>query len=311
MKAMTMTQTHGMTAAAEVWRVAQDGGSLSLSQGVYGSAEAMRIASDGLTLASGQGLAGAVLARRVPILLHELDAESFERCEAARDSGIASAVSLPVFDEAKLTYVVSFMFRGGEPRVGGVELWTGRRGRFELGMTAAFYSGLERFGAISKHVNFPRGSGLPGLVWESACPKIMTGLGSSRAFLRSSGAESAGLRTGMGLPVIHRNELQAVMLWLSSHNSPLAVAHEVWESADGRPESLACSYATRGDNAMPTSDNTQMPVLILESAQQRRPILFEDGSMLGTRWNNVSMEGGVALPVLVHDRVRAVLMMAW
>ncbi|MEM1026780.1 MAG: hypothetical protein AAGJ38_01720 [Planctomycetota bacterium] len=289
-----MTQTHGMTAAAEVWRVSEDESQATLLEGVYGDCEALRLSAGNQTLAAGEGLAGAALARKVPVLLDRLDSESFERCEEAASGGVVAAVALPVFDEAKLTSVAVVMFRGAPEMVGAVELWAGRRGRFELGLTEAHYAGLDRFGKVSRHVNFPMGSGLPGLVWQTAMPRVMSGLGQSREFLRSSGAETSGLTDGFGYPVIHRNELKAVMLWLSSGGSPLARLHEVWQAGDTGVQRVASVFA-------PGTEAWDANEVVARTARERRPVVFDDDA-----WS-----GGIALPVLVHDRVSAVGVLAW
>lgn len=289
-----MTQTHGMTAAAEVWAVSDDEASLSWREGVYGDCEALRLASRDAQLASGEGLAGAALARRVPILLERLDDDCFDRTEAAASGGVVSAIGLPVFDEAKLTSVAVVMFRGQPEMVGAVELWAGRRGRFELGLTEAYYAGLERFGKVSRHVNFPMGSGLPGMVWQTAMPRVMSGLGSSREFLRSSGAETAGLTDGFGYPIVCRNELKAVMLWLSSGASPLARLHEVWQMGAAGLQRTASIFA-------PGTEAWDASAVVEQASGERRPVVFE-----GDGWS-----GGIALPVLVHDRVAGVGVLAW
>ncbi len=360
---MTMTRMDEITAAAEVWHVDADETQAMLIDGVYGAAEALGFSRDGLVLHAGQGLAGAVLARRVPVLLRELDREAFEGSEAAAASGVVAAIGIPVFDEEKLTAVLVVMFRGNPGMVGGVELWVGRRGRVELGLTEAYYAGLERFGKISKYVNFPIGSGLPGMAWAIGAPRLITGLGKSQAFLRSSGAESAGLVTGFGVPIVHRNELLAVMLWLSSRATPLARWHQVWESSDGRVESLRCVAADGVGSGEVKSEKLKVKsregvgsggaelqaaitAAVREAGQRRMPVVFDDVSAQGLEgvglgevkseklkvksvegeqgnWGGAKPQaagwggrggrvlGGFALPVLRHDGVRAVGVMAW
>ncbi len=289
-----MTQTHGMTAAAEVWRVSEDETRLALAEAIYGGNESLRLASSSLSLSTGEGLAGAVLARRVPVFLEEFDDESFERAVPARADGVAAVLGLPVFDQAKLTHVVLFMFRGGPDAVGAVELWAGRRGRFELGLTEAYYAGLERFGKVSRHVNFPMGSGLPGMIWQTAMPRVLTGVGRSREFLRSSGAESAGLTNGFGYPVIERNELKAVMLWLSSSESPLARVQEVWRPGEDGWKRVQCA-SEQGIEIIEADE------VIERCVAERAPILAEKPGCSGV----------AALPVMIHENVRAVGVIAW
>ncbi|MEM9252422.1 MAG: hypothetical protein AAGB29_08745 [Planctomycetota bacterium] len=308
MTTMTMTQANGMTAAAEVWAVDADGGAARRIEGVYGSCEALRLTSDGLRLEAGQGLVGAVAAREVPILLDELDDESFERCEAARASGVDGALALPLFDEGRLTHVAVLMFRGAAGMVGAVELWTGRRGRFELGLAEAFAPGLDRFAALSQHVNFPMGSGLPGLVWQSSRPMLLKGIGTSVKFLRSTGAETAGLTTGIGYPVRKGNELQAVALWLSSAVSPLLKRHEVWLSETGDAAGLQLADVADEAGSLERADG--LKGYAERAAQERRPVVFDVSDAQAFRGAN-EIVAGVALPVLVHDRVTAVGVIAW
>ncbi|MEO1235831.1 MAG: GAF domain-containing protein [Planctomycetota bacterium] len=311
--AMTSTQTQAMTAAAEVWRVDAQEQSVTLIESVYLDAEALRPAGEGggATLATGQGLAGLVLARRVPVLLNEPDAESFERVGPAADVGVKAVLGLPIFDEDKLTYVVVLMFRGSPGMVGAVELWAGRSGRFELGLAELFHSGLEHFAKVSEHVNFPMGSGLPGEVWRDARPRLMTGLGQSRGFLRSSGAETAGLTTGFGYPIIHRNELKAVMLWLSSAVSPLAAYQAVWRTKDGTAGALARWCDDRGVGlAHGAASSEAVPGAVLKAGSERRPVVFTEAGAGGAP-EDAKVSAGLALPVFAHEKMRAVGVLAW
>ena len=57
---------------------------------------------------------------------------------------------------------------------------------------------------------------------------IVEKLGQSQGFLRSTGAESEGLGTGFGFPVVNRTDLKSVLLLLSSATTPIARVHEVW-----------------------------------------------------------------------------------
>ncbi|MEO0588835.1 MAG: hypothetical protein AAF078_14500, partial [Planctomycetota bacterium] len=243
----------------------------------------------------------------VPVLLTELDEESFERCDAAKASGIGGAVAVPVFDESRLTSVALLMLRASG-MTGAIELWAGRRGRFELGLAETFAPGLERFAKLSRYVGFPKGSGLPGLVWETSRPRLLRGIGTSNQFLRSSGAETSGLTTGFGYPVRRGNELLAVVLWLSSSVSPLARRHELWETPDGSSAGLKLT-----DVADANADEHRHGALepfVREAGETRRPVVF-DAAGLSVADGDNAVSAGIALPVLVHDRLGAVGVLAW
>lgn len=305
---MTMTHANEMTAAAEVWQVAPDAASAQLIQGVYGPCEALRLASQGLTLDVGQGLVGAVLARQVPVLLSDLDDESFERTQPAQSGGVTAVLALPMFDENRLAYVTVFMYRSAPEMIGAVELWAARRGRFELGLAEEFAPGLDHFAKLSRYVGFPKGSGLPGVVWERSTPWLIRGIGHSKMFLRSTGAETAGLTTGLGYPVRRGNELLAVATWLSSGVSPLIRRHEVWLSSDGNPETLALAQVADAGDTPARHEALRDPVRM--AAKERRPMVLEtEGLPLAEGENAVT--GVAILPVLNHDKVSAVGVLAW
>ena len=313
----TATRTDSMTAGVEIWTPDEAAGRIRHAAGVYGGAgaEGLRLASADRAFSSGEGLPGAVMARGVPVLLDELDEEAFPRAQEAAEAGVVAALGLPVFDEDKLVSVVTFLFRGGPGFVGGVELWAGQRGRFELGLSNAHHSGLERFARLSRFVNFPMGSGLPGFVWENKCPKVVNQLSGSTGFLRSSGAETAGLAAAVGVPVCFQNELRAVMLWLSTRQTPLARLQEAWISGDGGGLAFGGGGALGVPGMVdPEAEASAVPA-VAEAAASRRPVLVDDPARLGAfRAEAARAQGvtaGVALPVLVLGKLRAVCLLAW
>ena len=310
------TQAASTTAAVEVW-TPTGGDRITCTAGVYGGpgAEALRLASEGMTFSGGEGLPGAVLARGVPVLLDELDDESFPRRSVAGEAGVVAALGVPIFDEDQLVSVVLFLFRGGPERVGAVELWAGQRGRMELGLSKAFYGGLGRFARLSRHVNFPMGAGLPGFVWENKCPKAVNNLAGSAGFLRSSGAETAGLAAGFGFPVCFQNELRAVMLWLSTAATPLARLHEVWLSEDGGGLRFGGGAALGRPGLLDPETAADAVPAVAEVMSTKRPVLIADPAALGAHREEAAraagIASGVAMPVLVLGRLRAVAVLAW
>ncbi|BAM04195.1 GAF domain-containing protein [Phycisphaera mikurensis] len=311
------TQTNPMTAGVETWAPDEAAGRIRRTAGLYqgDGSEGLRLASAELSFSSGEGLPGAVMARGVPVLLDGLDEEAFPRAAEAREAGVTAALGLPVFDEDQLVSVVTFLFRGGPGFTGAVELWAGQKARFELGLAKAHYSGLERFGRLSKHVNFPMGAGLPGFVWENKCPKVVNNLQGSAGFLRSSGAETSGLAAAVGFPICFQNELRAVMLWLSTKESPLARLQEAWISGDGGALEFAGGSGLGREGLIdPNASAASVPAVATATAT-RRPVLFDDLASLGGHRAAAAAEAGltmgVALPVLVLGKLRAVCLLAW
>jgi PAS domain S-box-containing protein len=82
----------------------------------------------------------------------------------------------------------------------------------ELG--SAWYCGdgeLKPFRAVSEASQFKPGIGLPGRVWESKQPAWLEDVTNDPNFPRSAAARTAGLRTGVGIPILSGNQVIAVI----------------------------------------------------------------------------------------------------
>src|SRR6266403_2525843 len=70
---------------------------------------------------------------------------------------------------------------------------------------------LQDFRAASEATHFKPGVGLPGRVWESKQPAWVEDVTDDPNFPRSAAARTAGLRTGVGIPILSGNEVIAVL----------------------------------------------------------------------------------------------------
>jgi diguanylate cyclase (GGDEF)-like protein/PAS domain S-box-containing protein len=70
---------------------------------------------------------------------------------------------------------------------------------------------LERFRKTSLDMTFSPGTGLPGRVWESKRPVWIKDVTAERNFPRAAVATQAGLKAGLGIPVMVGNEFIAVL----------------------------------------------------------------------------------------------------
>jgi PAS domain S-box-containing protein len=83
-----------------------------------------------------------------------------------------------------------------------------------LDLVAAWYCGdgeLKPFKAASEASHFEPGIGLPGRVWESKQPAWVEDVTNDRNFPRSAAARTARLKTGVGIPILSRGKLIAVL----------------------------------------------------------------------------------------------------
>src|SRR6266481_8781989 len=70
---------------------------------------------------------------------------------------------------------------------------------------------LQDFRVASEATHFKPGVGLPGRVWESKQPAWVEDVTNDPNFPRSAAARTAGLRTGVGIPILSGNEVIAVI----------------------------------------------------------------------------------------------------
>ena len=324
---MALTQSPTMTsntlAAAEHWRYDAAAARLELDSAFYGEHGPLRDAGESINGRPGnrEGAFESILTDGVPRIVTDFGEMGFLHQEAAGLCGLGAAAMLPQTEGESVVGVTVLYFRADVKAA--VELWSGTRGRFELSLAEAYHPGLERFSRISRHVNFPRGAGLPGMCWETGLARIVPDVSTAKGFLRSSGAGSDGLGVGLGVPLMHRTELRAVLLLISGARRPVAAVHEVWvqDPADeGRlirsqgvyGGHVTLAEASRGQTFTAAGESgliggawaTGRPVLLdgAEAMAEAGMARLDGVHEAGLRW-------AVALPVVAVGRVRCVVTM--
>ena len=94
------------------------------------------------------------------------------------------------------------------------EAWVPAPDKSYLEMNLAWYSsikGLEEFREESKDIKFYKDVGLPGRVWASKKPLWVRDLSADKNFLRTQLVERFELKAGMGIPIIAKDEVVAVL----------------------------------------------------------------------------------------------------
>jgi PAS domain S-box-containing protein len=92
--------------------------------------------------------------------------------------------------------------------------WVPNTDRTVLELGSTWYCGdgeLKPFRAVSEASQFKPGIGLPGRVWESKQPAWVEDVTNDPNFPRSAAARTAGLRTGVGIPILSGNQVIAVL----------------------------------------------------------------------------------------------------
>jgi hypothetical protein len=181
-----------------------------------------------------------------------------------------------------------------------------------------YYGRLSTFEDVSRVMRFPRGQGLPGIVWERGLPYIMEDLGESTSFMRAAAARESGVSSGLGVPLFVGGEVQYVMTLLSASSTPLARGFEVWlPNAQGQLE-LKQSYYAKGltalaDECRGVSYSAALDVagLVSETGLPwalgcREPTR---GFLRASLANSLGLHFCVGLPVHDGDQLRAVVVM--
>lgn len=306
------SQLRAFVRAIEVWR--PDGDMLQLDSGAYGEHADLEQASVDLTLRRGQGLPGATWSTMRPEVWNELG-DRFVRSGPARVAGIGAAVAIPFFRGNELVAIVTFLCGGREQSEGCIEVWESN-GKGELEHADGYYGKLTNFEQVSRQLKFPRGVGLPGLVFQHGSPQIVDDLKKSNSFLRAAAARESGVESGLGLPIYVGGVIAQVILFLSAQSSPLARAFEVWRlDEDGAlardqayysQELLAFGESRKalrcgaGEQLAGRAYLTGLPFAV-SSATRAYPELDQARSM--------GIQLAVALPIDDGLRLRAVVLM--
>jgi len=218
----------------EIWAPSNTGRELVLKDGNYGSLAEFGKISSKEKYAMGEGLPGKAWELASPLVLKSFENSYFLRTEIAHKVGLTSAVAVPIFQGDRLNAVIVFLCGEQMQPEGAIEIW-GDDGLSGLSLVNGYYGELEKFEWISKRIKFPRGRGLPGMVWEKSRPILMGDLANSNSFLRAQAAAEAGITTGIGLPFYSNKkdqDMDAVITFLSSSETPIAKRFEVWVPDD-------------------------------------------------------------------------------
>ncbi len=307
----------------EVWSLADDGETMRLDDEVHWEEGASIRPVAERSVRSGEGMVGMAWKQRDAIILNEGDSVARNYSFAADTRKPEAWVAYPVLVGHDVQQVIVL---GIAPGPGAFELWS-RDDRDEVSVSASYYVGLKSFEFISRYVRFPRGAGLPGTVWKTGQPKLVSNLSQSPGFMRSFAADETELNIGLGLPIGGSTGTSgAVLLLLSSPAKPIAVGFEIWQPM---PAAGAVANRSPGDGsgmtrvaADWTSFNVgQSPVgtssatadIVAQACRTSRPVLTAATSGAST---SATRSGGVlrallAMPVFESRELTAVVVLAF
>ena len=203
--------------AAELWL--PQGEVMAFGAGAHRGNHELAAASASLRFHYGEGLPGAVWASGQALMWKEL-VGPFARAELAEAAGIDAALGLPLFDGDRLIAVLTLLLSSRVELPSCLEIWDVTDELDVLRHARGYYlhcAELERF---SPFIQFPRGTGLPGLTWLHGEVEVMQDVRNSNAFIRAGLAARCGLKNGIGLPIYrNRRVVQVVTLFGAEQRS--------------------------------------------------------------------------------------------
>lgn len=301
----------------EVWVPDREGGLLEFGGGFYGSAHRFGATSRTMCFGRGEGLPGQAWESGRPVVLKQFEGSAFRRTQAATAEGLTCGIALPIFAGDVLNAVMLVFCGDDESHAGAIEVWhNDPDASKDLTLDDGYYgTTAEAFEYISRRTAFRRGTGLPGLAWDTGLPVFMPDLGKGGRFLRADGAVKVGINRGFAIPCSTPGTDHFVMAFLSALATPIVRRFESWlPDVDGgvlwRREGFCELLGTLdGGSERVLPGCGALGRALASGVPQVAVIAGDEPAGIGIAAKKAGLEALVALPVLSHGHVTAVV--AW
>jgi PAS domain S-box-containing protein len=139
-----------------------------------------------------------------------------KRSESEEQLDLLQTIAMEVAAASDLASALETVLREVCEKTGWVlgNAWVPDAAANVLDLVAAWYCGdgeLKPFRAVSEASHFKSGVGLPGRVWKSKQPAWVEDVTNDPNFPRAPAARTAGLKTGVGIPILSRGKVIAVL----------------------------------------------------------------------------------------------------
>jgi hypothetical protein len=282
---------------------------------LYGQARRFAMLSRKLCFGRGEGLPGKAWEQGCPLLLKQFEGSYFQRTAAAHAEGLTGALAWPIFAGEYLHAVLVVFFGDGDDHAGAIELWRNDPAESkDMALVDGQYGHTaEAFEFLSRRTSFRRGTGLPGMAWDSGLPVFLPDLGKGSRFLRSDIAQQVGINRGFALACAGSDGRHHVVALLSALNTPIVRRFEVWQrEGEGlaRMSGFCESEGELGRDAtwVERGQGTLGSALLSGVPAVSDDVSSEPGG-LGAMLQRAAVQTLVAIPVLRDGRCIAV--MAW
>jgi PAS domain S-box-containing protein len=139
-----------------------------------------------------------------------------KRRESEEQLGLLQTITTELSAAEDLSSALEVVLRDVCEKTGWVlgHAWVPNAAGTALDLISARYCGdgeLKPFSNVSEASHFELGVGLPGRVWKSKQPAWVENVTDDPSFPRSAAARIAGLKTGVGIPILSGNKVIAVL----------------------------------------------------------------------------------------------------
>src|SRR5262249_51154697 len=139
-----------------------------------------------------------------------------KRQESEEQLSLLQTITSELAAAGDLSAALEVVPRDGCEKTGWVvgHAWVPNQDETLLEFRSAWYRGdgeLKPFRTVSEASQFKLGIGLPGRVWKSQQPAWVEDVTNDPNFPRSAAARTAGLKTGVGIPIVSADKVIAVL----------------------------------------------------------------------------------------------------
>lgn len=199
----------------ELWGGKAGRSELALTSSRYEGLDRFARVSRYVAFPKGAGLPGKTWESATPRLIAGLGTSpDFLRSSGAESEGLDAGLGVPVIDGGRLAGVLLMLWAAQRPLVSVAEVWTpGRRGgSLRLTRRQAWQAGVPGLAPADAPLDVPAGDTWIGRAWATRQPEVVHA--SDGAGLERQGAGQAGLTCGLALPVVHLDDVRALVVWM-------------------------------------------------------------------------------------------------
>jgi hypothetical protein len=297
----------------EIWNPTGSQNNLVLMDGIFDHYENFRVHSQKRSFAYDEGLPGKAWSAARPILISNIAYSFFRRKEAAVKAGLSTGIAIPIFAGDFLQAVVVFLCGEDEQNSGAIELWgTHTEHDTELNLIDGYYGNQKRFEWVSRQLTFTKGTGLPGIVWQTRMPVIIPDLRTSKSFVRANIADEVDITTGLGIPFCNKHGNEYTLTLFSALGTTIARHFEIWIPDENQQKLTLLSSHTDSDNCDFVQDITTISRgqgLTGTVWMTGRPAishnLYEDGLLNDESETN--LDSALVMPINADGKLKAVI----